>query len=99
MEDPARLLDRSTPEHARWQAYAFWLTARHINEAMYEPVRTYFPQVKFSNYGAFMDKLRTPRPNGIPPEVGDVPGRYGAYVGTHQATDGLYGTIGGITEN
>lgn len=97
--DAASLADRGSPAHKRWMAYAFWLTARYIEQALYEPARRQFPDVKFSNYGAFVDRLQTPRPNGTPADPGDVPGRYGTYAGTHQATDGLYGTLGGIKED
>lgn len=97
VEDPAYFYDPKFYPNAKWMAYARDLTRCYVNQAYYKPIRKYFPHVKFSNYGDYCDDFSTPQPNGAPRDAGeDIPGRYGGYAGTHQATDGLYGHLGGI---
>lgn len=98
--DPAYFYDRAQYPNARWIAWARDSTRDYLRQAYYEPIRKHFPNVKMSNYGDFCDDFLTAAPNGVPRDAGEgARGRHGGYVGTHQATDGLYGTIGGIAES
>jgi hypothetical protein len=98
--DPAYFHAREHYPNARWLAWARETTRDYLRQAYYEPIRKHFPNVKMSNYGDFCDDFLTAAPNGVPPDAGEeARGRHGGYVGTHQATDGLYGHMGGIAES
>lgn len=82
--------------YLRWNAVMYERTASYLSQAVYEPIKKHYPQVKLSNYGHYhyCKALGVPDINGH---------RYylfgsGAHVGTHQSSD-LYTWLGQIDRN
>lgn len=74
-----------------WWRYAEWLSARYYERLM-RVVRRYYPNVRCSDYGVAYHRPTGYVAWGATREVGDIPGREGTHVGTHQAPS-LYGVI------
>lgn len=81
---------------ALWR-YADYLACQNYNR-LYAVIRRYYPNVKCSDYGQGYHAPAQLMAWGETKDVGDVPGRTGCHVGTHQAPS-AYGVItylGGI---
>lgn len=75
-------------DHLRWQAFAWAHLASYIDRAIYGPLRDYFPNADFSNYGYYYQSSRF----DLPDIHGTYTHRYtdGIHVGTHQSRE-IYG--------
>lgn len=80
-----------------WWRYSDYLACERYHR-LFEVVKRYFPDVQGSDYGMGYHSATQFMAWGETKDVGDIPGRTGCHVGTHQAPS-LYGTItylGGI---
>ncbi len=74
--------------HLKWSALLWQHLAGYIDEAVYQPMKKYFPNADFSNYGYYYQKSKLDFP--------DIHGYYrhrytdGIHVGTHQSRE-IYG--------
>ena len=74
--------------HLKWAAYTWSHLAGYINSAVYEPMKRYYPDADFSNYGYYYQSPEFDFP--------DIHGSYrhrytqGIHVGTHQSRE-IYG--------
>jgi hypothetical protein len=85
------------PFSFKWWRYSDYLACKRYNR-LFEVVRRYFPGVQGSDYGMGYHAAAQLMAWGETKDAGDIPGRTGCHVGTHQAPS-LYGTItylGGI---
>ncbi len=84
---------RGGQDYLKWNALMAERTAAYVNQAVYEPIRRYFPDVKMSNYGAFNHRTGY----GVPDKNGHMDYLYGsgAHIGTHQSKD-FYARLGNI---
>jgi len=82
--------------YLRWNALMMQRVAEALNQAIYEPLRRYYPNVKVSNYGYcyYSSELGVPDLNGHKYYLFG----HGAHVGTHQAPV-LYACIGQLEHN
>lgn len=78
-----------------WNSYMLKKTADYYNQATYNKIKEYYPNVKISDYG--FRHWNTGYP--VPEANGHKQYKYGfgAHVGTYQTADGLYGELGQIT--
>ncbi|MFC1736663.1 hypothetical protein ACFL1X_11145 [Candidatus Hydrogenedentota bacterium] len=88
--------DDSRLNYLRWNSLMQDRLASYLNEAIYAPIRKYYPNVTLSNYGYY----HYSRELGVPDHNGH---RYylfgsGAHVGTHQSKE-LYTRLGNIAIN
>jgi hypothetical protein len=79
------------PMSHTWWRYSEHLAARHYNR-LYAVVSRYFPDVKCSDYGVAYHPASGLTAWGQARDPGDIPGRTGCHVGTHQAPS-PYGVI------
>jgi len=81
--------------YLRWNALMFSRMADYLNQAIYEPIRRHYPDVKLSNYRFFhhTKALGVPDRNGHRPYLFG----HGAHVGTHQSAP-LYAWLGQIEQ-
>ncbi|MDO8510232.1 MAG: hypothetical protein Q7S15_01240, partial [bacterium] len=78
-----------------WNEFVGRRVADYLNEAVYGPIKKYYPDVKFSNYNYAYHSSAYP----VPDFHGHKGYKYGtgAHVGTHQ-TASLYGELGQVTK-
>jgi len=74
-----------------WWRYSDYLSCQRYSR-LYEVIRRYFPNVKASDYGMGYHVPAQLMAWGETTDPGDIPGRTGCHVGTHQAPS-LYGII------
>ena len=74
----------------KWSALVWKHLARYIDEAIYQPLKKYFPDADFSNYGYYYQK---PAMN-LPSIHGTYRHKFteGTHVGTHQSRE-IYGWV------
>jgi hypothetical protein len=86
---------QGSQNYLKWNALMSERRAADLNRAVYEPIRKYFPNVKFSNYGDFhtSPKIEVPEINNHKAYLFGM----GTHVGTHQSSD-LYGMNGQINK-
>ncbi len=76
--------------HLKWSALVWEHLAAYIEQAVYQPMKKYFPQADFSNYGYYYQQSELNFP--------DIHGYYrhkytdGIHVGTHQSRE-IYGWV------
>ena len=75
-------------DHLKWSAFAWAHLAKYIDRAIYQPLRDYFPDAEFSNYGYYYQSTEF----NFPDIYGTNKHRYtqGIHVGTHQSRE-IYG--------
>lgn len=78
-----------------WNALMQKRTADYYNQATYDKVRQYYPEVKSSNYGFnhWSQDYHVPEMNGHRQYLYTS----GSHAGTHQTEEGMYGELGQIT--
>jgi hypothetical protein len=74
-----------------WWRYSDYLACERYNR-LYEVIRKYFPEVRCSDYGMGYHEPAPMAAWGQTKDPGDIPGRLGCHVGTHQAPS-LYGVL------
>ena len=86
---------QGSQNYLKWNALMNERRAADLNRAVYEPIRKYFPNVKFSNYGDFhtSPKIEVPEINNHKAYLFGT----GTHVGTHQSSE-LYGRDGQINK-
>ncbi len=74
----------------KWSALVWKHLAAYIDEAVYEPMKAYFPDADFSNYGYYYQNTEL----NFPDIYGNYRHRYtdGIHVGTHQSRE-IYGWV------
>lgn len=79
--------------YLEWNALMNERKIEYLNKAIYEPIKSYYPDIKFSNYGAYYYNKET----GVPEVNGHKEYLYGTggHVGTHQCRE-FYGRLGQI---
>ena len=85
------------PMSHTWWRYSDYLAAQRYHR-LYEVVRKYYPNVKCCDYGVSYHPPACLVAWGQARDPGDIPGRTGSHVGTHQAPSpyGVITYLGGI---
>ena len=75
-------------DHLKWLSYVWPHLANYIDNALYQPLKMYYPDVEFSNYGYYYQQAEF----DFPDIYGSDKQKYtkGIHVGTHQSRE-LYG--------
>lgn len=75
-------------DHLKWSAFVWTHLAKYIDSAIYQPLRDYYPNADFSNYGYYYQSSEF----DLPDIHGSNTHRYtnGIHVGTHQSRE-IYG--------